>query len=73
MWNLSFCFYLFMVKISLEFNSIINIWILQVSYEYLLLRLISKDVNNALWLKINQQIEGKKQIHILCYDLMVFI
>lgn len=58
---------------SLEFNSMINIWILQVSYEYLLLILISKDVNNALWLKINQKIEGKKQIHILCYDLRVFI
>lgn len=67
-----FVFYL-CSNFSIEFNSIINIWILPISYEYLLLRLISKDVNNVLWLKINQKIEGKKQIYISCYDLTVFI
>lgn len=59
---------------SIEFNSIINIWILQISYEYLLLRLISKDVNNALWLKINQKnIRKETNSYLMLWSYGVYL
>lgn len=68
-----FVFYL-CSNFSIEFNSIINIWILQISYEYLLLRLISKDVNNALWLKINQKnIRKETNSYLMLWSYGVYL